>query len=83
MRPRVPKPFPALGHRFGVLETARSTSPEPRRRMPALLAENLACRRGGRLVFTGLGFGLEQGEALLLTGRNGSGKSACCACWHC
>ncbi|MBV9832820.1 MAG: heme ABC exporter ATP-binding protein CcmA [Alphaproteobacteria bacterium] len=44
--------------------------------MPALHAENLACRRGGRLVFTGLGFGLEQGEALLLTGRNGSGKSS-------
>jgi heme exporter protein A len=44
--------------------------------MPALHAENLACRRGGRLVFTDLGFGLEQGEALLLTGRNGSGKSS-------
>lgn len=44
--------------------------------MPALHAENLACRRGGRLVFTGLGFGLEQGEALLLTGANGSGKSS-------
>lgn len=44
--------------------------------MSALHAENLACRRGGRLVFTGLGFGLDQGEALLLTGRNGSGKSS-------
>lgn len=59
-----------------MLETRLDPSPEPLRRMPALHAENLACRRGGRLVFTGLGFGLEQGETLLLTGRNGSGKSS-------
>lgn len=44
--------------------------------MPALHAENLACRRGGRLVFSGLGFALERGEALLLSGRNGAGKSS-------
>lgn len=76
MRGGLPKPFPALGDRIDVLEPASKTSPEPVRRMPALHAENLACRRGGRLVFTGLGFGLEQGETLLLTGRNGSGKSS-------
>ena len=76
MRVRFPKLFRALGGRNGVLETTLDPRPEPLSRMPALHAENLACRRGGRLVFTGLGFGLEQGEALLLTGRNGSGKSS-------
>ena len=37
---------------------------------------NLDCRRGGRDVFAGLGFALDPGGALLLTGRNGSGKSS-------
>lgn len=41
-----------------------------------LRAENLACRRGGRLVFAGLGFQLGNGEAIALTGRNGAGKSS-------
>jgi heme exporter protein A len=36
----------------------------------------LACRRGERLVFEGLGFELAPGGALLLTGPNGSGKSS-------
>jgi heme exporter protein A len=36
----------------------------------------LACRRGERLVFTGLDFALPPGGALLLTGPNGSGKSS-------
>ncbi|HEY5794813.1 MAG TPA: heme ABC exporter ATP-binding protein CcmA [Bosea sp. (in: a-proteobacteria)] len=39
-------------------------------------AENLACRRGGRLIFEGLGFRLRNGEAIALTGRNGAGKSS-------
>jgi heme exporter protein A len=38
--------------------------------------ENLACRRGGRLVFEGLCGAVAPGEALLLTGPNGSGKSS-------
>jgi heme exporter protein A len=38
--------------------------------------DNLACRRSGRLVFEGLSFGLGEGEALLVTGRNGAGKSS-------
>jgi heme exporter protein A len=38
--------------------------------------ENLACRRGGRLVFEGLSGAVAPGEALLLTGPNGSGKSS-------
>lgn len=41
-----------------------------------LRAENLACRRGGRLIFEGLGFTLASGEAIALTGRNGAGKSS-------
>ena len=41
-----------------------------------LTAENLACVRGGREVFTGLGFGLSGGDALVITGRNGAGKSS-------
>jgi heme exporter protein A len=36
----------------------------------------LACRRGERLVFRRLDFGLPPGGALLLTGANGSGKSS-------
>ncbi|WP_108051462.1 heme ABC exporter ATP-binding protein CcmA [Bosea sp. 124] len=42
----------------------------------ALTAENLACRRGGRLIFEGVHFRLGPGEAIALTGRNGAGKSS-------
>jgi heme exporter protein A len=41
-----------------------------------LSADNLTCVRGGREVFHGLGFRLSAGEALLVTGRNGAGKSS-------
>ncbi|KRE06206.1 cytochrome C biogenesis protein CcmA [Bosea sp. Root381] len=41
-----------------------------------LQAENLACRRGGRLIFEGLCLNLGHGEAIALTGRNGAGKSS-------
>jgi len=41
-----------------------------------LKAENLACSRGGREVFAGLNFSLSGGEALVVTGRNGAGKSS-------
>ncbi|PZN97509.1 MAG: heme ABC exporter ATP-binding protein CcmA [Hyphomicrobiales bacterium] len=42
----------------------------------ALDAENLACSRGGRVIFEGLAFRLGNGEAIALTGRNGAGKSS-------
>jgi heme exporter protein A len=40
-----------------------------------LTAEDLACRRGGRLVFAGLSCTLPPSGILLLTGANGSAKS--------
>lgn len=40
-----------------------------------LEGSGLACTRGGREVFAGLDFAVEGGEALLVTGRNGVGKS--------
>jgi len=41
-----------------------------------LEGEELACIRGGREVFRGLAFTISSGEALLVTGRNGAGKSS-------
>lgn len=41
-----------------------------------LVVEDLACRRGARLLFSGLGFTLESGRALIVTGPNGTGKSS-------
>jgi len=42
----------------------------------AFRAEQLSCRRGDRLIFQGLDFSMPPGGALLLLGRNGSGKSS-------
>lgn len=45
--------------------------------MTALLGfTDVACRRGGRLVFEGLSLDLGPGEALQVVGPNGSGKSS-------
>jgi heme exporter protein A len=41
-----------------------------------LSAQALNCQRGGRSIFEGLGFSVAGGEALLVTGRNGAGKSS-------
>lgn len=40
-----------------------------------LTGEGLAAERGGRSVFTGLGFTVAAGEMLAVTGPNGAGKS--------
>jgi heme exporter protein A len=45
-------------------------------RLMQLTSKNLACSRGGRDVFAGLSFSLSGGEALVVTGRNGAGKSS-------
>ena len=42
----------------------------------SLVAENLACLRGGRLVFRDLGFRVDAVQALSLEGPNGAGKSS-------
>jgi heme exporter protein A len=41
-----------------------------------LSAVELSCHRGGRTVFTGVSFAVSSGEALVVTGRNGAGKSS-------
>ena len=42
----------------------------------SLIATDLACRRGERLLFRGLSFALGAGEALQVVGPNGTGKSS-------
>jgi len=42
---------------------------------PSLTAKNVACRRGDRLLFRKVSFELTGGEALHLTGANGTGKT--------
>jgi heme exporter protein A len=41
-----------------------------------LSGHHLVCVRGGREVFAGLDFVAESGEALIVTGRNGAGKTS-------
>jgi heme exporter protein A len=41
-----------------------------------LVGSDLACVRGGRQVFTGLSFSVAAGEALVVLGPNGVGKSS-------
>jgi len=41
-----------------------------------LALEQVACFRGGRLLFEDLGLALEPGEGLLVTGANGVGKTS-------
>jgi heme exporter protein A len=42
----------------------------------SLVAHEISCQRGGRLLFAGLSFALQPGEGLLVTGPNGSGKTS-------
>ena len=41
-----------------------------------LLGRGVRCVRGGREVFSGLDFEASTGQALAVTGRNGSGKTS-------
>jgi heme exporter protein A len=41
-----------------------------------LQADGLACNRGGREVFRNVSFKVSAGEALIVSGRNGTGKSS-------
>ena len=43
--------------------------------MTVLDVTNLAARRGDERIFSDIGFALQGGESLVLTGRNGTGKS--------
>jgi heme exporter protein A len=43
---------------------------------PSLRAKNLTLTRGGRPLFTDLDFSIARGEALVLRGANGSGKTS-------
>lgn len=43
---------------------------------PLLQLSDVACVRGGRLLFEHLSLGLGAGDAMLVTGPNGSGKSS-------
>lgn len=43
---------------------------------PRLALDNVACLRGGRLLFEGLSLTLDEGGAALVTGPNGAGKSS-------
>jgi len=44
--------------------------------MMRLTVEDLACVRGGRPVFAGVSFAVAAGEAVVVLGRNGAGKSS-------
>ncbi|HBR69064.1 MAG TPA: hypothetical protein DEA55_06785, partial [Rhodospirillaceae bacterium] len=44
--------------------------------MASLSGKNLSCLRGDRLIFQGLSFAVQQGQTLILTGANGSGKTS-------
>ncbi|MBV9569020.1 MAG: heme ABC exporter ATP-binding protein CcmA [Hyphomicrobiales bacterium] len=41
-----------------------------------LIVSELACERGGRVLFSGMSFIVEKGKAALLTGPNGAGKTS-------
>lgn len=43
---------------------------------PLLDVHGLSCIRGGRVIFSGLGFSLRAGSSLLVRGPNGAGKSS-------
>lgn len=44
--------------------------------LPTVSVQDLACRRGDRILFSGLSLDLQSGEALQVMGHNGIGKSS-------
>ncbi len=44
--------------------------------MQSLKIKNLECNRNGRTIFTGVSFDVTPGRILLLSGKNGSGKTS-------
>ncbi|MGH8554788.1 MAG: cytochrome c biogenesis heme-transporting ATPase CcmA [Gammaproteobacteria bacterium] len=57
------------------LSTIERASTMPNAASPTLEARDLCCRRGDRLLITGLSFTLARGEILQITGANGAGKT--------
>lgn len=49
---------------------------EPGQLPPLLALDKVACLRGGRMLFAGLDLRLHPGDAILLSGPNGVGKSS-------
>jgi len=68
-------PDEAMSQRNEAVTSAGTHTGSAARSTLALSVRDLAAERGGRLVFAGLGFVLESGEALNVVGRNGVGKS--------
>jgi heme exporter protein A len=62
--------------KFGVFCLSRGARRQAGIGLMQLKGENLTCNRGGREVFAGVSFTLGAGQALLVTGRNGAGKSS-------
>ena len=61
---------------FSALDGARRVGDAELGDLMQLTGENVGCERGGRQVFRGVSFSVAGGEALLVTGRNGAGKSS-------
>ena len=69
----------SVGHRTALTDNAGLRSP-PRTvlntTLPTLAAVDLACRRGDRILFTGLQFEVRAGQVVWLRGANGRGKTS-------
>jgi heme exporter protein A len=64
-----------LSANFGIVYRSGSPPNSPRPPMKLIL-DNLACERGGRVLFSGLNLDLPAGQGLLLQGPNGAGKTS-------